>query len=181
MECEMSDTNNTQIIENWKPIKGFEDLYLVSDMGNIYSIRNKKNLVPKKGTNDYIHVALCRGKKKYVNIHRLVAREFLGLGDSDNRDVNHIDGDHKNNKLSNLELVSRRENCSHYTLRTKNSVGISYCKPRKCWRAFIRVNKKQIYLGGFPTKEEAQNIYLKALSEYNIKDRYAESASSPTR
>ena len=170
----MSDNDNTQIIENWKPITGYETLYMVSDLGNVYSIRNKRNLLPKNGTNEYIHVALCHGKKKYVNIHRLVAREFLGLKDGDKLDVNHIDGDHKNNKLSNLELVSRRENCSHYTLRTKKTVGVSFCKPRQCWRAFIRINRKQIYLGGFPTKEEAQLAYLNAMEKHNIKDRYAQ-------
>ncbi len=174
----MSDINNTEIIENWKPVTGYETLYMVSDLGNVYSIRNKRLLTPKKGTNDYIHVSLCRGKKKYINIHRLVAKEFLGLADGDNRDVNHIDGDHRNNRLSNLELVSRRENCSHYNLRTKKSVGVSYCKPRQCWRAFIRINKKQIYLGGYPTKEKAQEVYLEALKRYKIEDRYAEQAMS---
>lgn len=117
-------------MEVWKDIPGFEGLYQASNFGQIRSVDhyvtcqdrwgntvNKlfKGRVLKQqfdGKRRYLHVVLSKnGKTKPFNVHRLIISSFLGLPDC--KEVNHIDGDKTNNKLDNLELVTRSENLQH--------------------------------------------------------------------
>lgn len=107
-------------MEEWKNIKGFENLYQVSNYGRVRSIdriikrvkdgvlidfRFKgKLLTPKLNKKTgYAHVALSiNSKRKYVNIHRLVAESFIE--NPDNKPcVNHKDESKLNNNVDNLE------------------------------------------------------------------------------
>lgn len=64
--------------EIWKPIKNFEDLYLISNLGNVYSIRNKRNLKLQKKSDGYLKVVLWNnGRPYYTTAHRLVAEMFI--------------------------------------------------------------------------------------------------------
>jgi hypothetical protein len=108
-------------MEKWKNIIGFEDSYMVSDLGNIKSIErlvNCKNeskrlikeriLKPNIGTNGYKYVNL-EGKTKYI--HRLVALHFI-KNEKKLSDVDHINGDKLNNNINNLRWLSHFENSS---------------------------------------------------------------------
>ena len=60
--------------EIWKDIKGYENLYMVSDMGRIKSIKNNLILKLKTTKNGYEEIALAKnGKNKYFRVHRIVA------------------------------------------------------------------------------------------------------------
>lgn len=102
--------------EIWKNITGFEDLYQVSNFGRVrrkkgYQAKKDRILKPIDNGNGYLGVALSKNSiyKRYY-IHRLVAKTFIG---DSNKEVNHKDGDKSNNKLSNLEWLSRSENQKH--------------------------------------------------------------------
>lgn len=58
----------------------------------------------------YLKVKIDEGKTKKV--HDLVAVTFLGPKPS-GYDVNHIDGNKKNNRIENLEYCSRSDNMKH--------------------------------------------------------------------
>ena len=108
--------------EVWKDIKGFEGLYKISNYGNVISLHphNSKriNPTPIKGDSvrGYRRVELRRkgAKRKRVLVHRLVAEAFLsnpkGL-----QEVNHKDGNKRNNNATNLEWCTRQENMKHAT------------------------------------------------------------------
>lgn len=95
--------------------------------GNIYSLKNKsiKRLSPCNSGGGYLKVRLSIDKKMHAEyVHRLVAKAWLEDGGVDhiNRrrsEINHIDGMKENNKLCNLERVSRQENVSHHNLVLK--------------------------------------------------------------
>ena len=93
--------------EIWRAIKGYEDLYEVSNFGRVKSLfRYKKVLKPIKDTNGYLKVNLYKnGSHKFVNIHKLVANAFI---DNPNnfKYINHKDEDKTNNRVDNLEWCS---------------------------------------------------------------------------
>lgn len=66
--------------EQWKLVneKGFDNLYLISNLGNVYSIRNKKEIKPIKIKDNYSMVVLHNNmKQKGCLVHRLVAKAFI--------------------------------------------------------------------------------------------------------
>ncbi len=80
-------------------------------------------------------------------------------------EIDHIDGNPKNNKMSNLRLVTHLENMGNYKMTRPNSSGlqgVSWMKNTKKWRAQINCNGERVYLGEFISKEAAHEVYLKA-------------------
>jgi hypothetical protein len=115
--------------EIWKPIKGFESLYLISNLGRLKSFHrdkiNGKVINPTLTTKGYFHVHLYRaGEKITARIHQLVAQAFIGDCPKDHQ-VNHKNGNKTDNRASNLEYLTMSENIEHakfsglYTKGTK--------------------------------------------------------------
>ena len=116
--------------EIWKPIKGFESFYEVSNLGRVKSLERTIPAKSKTGTSckrivkekilktgkdghGYYHVNLCvNGKRRFAAIHRLVADAFLPKVEGKNC-VNHIDSDFTNNNVENLEWCTSSENNIH--------------------------------------------------------------------
>lgn len=107
----------------WKKIIGFPN-YSVSSFGNVRNDSTMHILKPWESTGNYLYVALCdKGKKKTKRVHRIVAEAFC-LKHYDDTEVNHIDGDKKNNNAENLEWVTKSENVIHsYNNRLQTHVG----------------------------------------------------------
>ena len=101
------------LIEEWKDIKGYEGLYQVSNMGRIKSLLKNIDLKPWKHKKGYLVVTLTKDKThKHFYIHRIVAETFLENINSKN-EVNHIDGNKKNNNVCNLQWCDDFENRNH--------------------------------------------------------------------
>lgn len=101
--------------ENLKEIVGFEGIYAVSDQGRIYRISPLKPspLKPSK-SQAYQLVSLSKHNKRQTKrIHKIVARAFLGEV-PEGMEINHKNGDKFDNRLSNLEYISRLENMNHF-------------------------------------------------------------------
>ncbi|HAH7108226.1 TPA: HNH endonuclease [Escherichia coli] len=102
-----------------KEIFGFKYRYFITSKGLIFSLASGelKQLNPTmrgKNRNQYLFVRLeLEGKLKGVNIHRLVAENFLGPKPSDEHVINHIDGNKQNNDVSNLEWTTVAGNTQH--------------------------------------------------------------------
>lgn len=104
----------------FRPVFGYEGLYEVSDLGNIRNTFTGKFLTPYpifRNNSKYYFVSLYRkGELKTTAVHRIVAKSFLG--NIRDREVNHIDRDTSNNKLSNLEWVTRQYNMEYSISKT---------------------------------------------------------------
>lgn len=115
------------------------DVYEVSNLGRVRSVdrynhftgRNQSGyyettqfikgrfLKPKKDRGGYLYVNLAyNGKYKSVKIHRLVALAFIN-NPNNLPVVNHIDENKTNNKVSNLEWVTIKDNNKYGSRRTK--------------------------------------------------------------
>lgn len=105
--------------EIWKDIEGYEGYYKISNLGNVKSIprngtiKKEKILTPVKNQDGYLKVLLSKnGKRKSVSIHRLVANAFI-KNNLNKLTVNHKDGNKLNNKISNLEWATHKEQTNH--------------------------------------------------------------------
>lgn len=98
--------------EKWIPIKNYEDNYLISNYGQVKNIKAGQILNGDINNIGYRRVILYSPVKKRFFVHRLVAYHFCD-GYSDEKVVNHKDGNKLNNNSSNLEWVTRSENDLH--------------------------------------------------------------------
>lgn len=96
-------------------IPEIKDYYTITDKGEIYSDNSGLMKSRNKGNTEYqiINFQLINGKKKTFRVHRLVLMSFKPITNMDNLQVNHIDGNKKNNSLDNLEWCSAKENIHH--------------------------------------------------------------------
>jgi hypothetical protein len=98
-------------LEEWRDIEGYEGLYQVSNLGRVKSKRCI--LKPIEHYSGYQKYHLYKDRKMYnKTAHRLVASAFL-TPKNHKKDVNHRDGNKKNNFYLNLEYVTKAENSEH--------------------------------------------------------------------
>lgn len=97
-------------LERWKPIAGYEN-YSVSSWGRVRNNLTGDILQQERHDKGYLRVDLYgkRGERKHLKVHRLVAEAFIPNTEK-KPCVNHIDGNNKNNSISNLEWVTDKEN-----------------------------------------------------------------------
>lgn len=119
----MQFTSN--LVEIWKPVKDYEGLYEVSNLGRVRTLDKEVNdrwgtrILKGKILNyqpnplGYISITLNKNKKgKLGLVHRLVAESFIPNPDNKEQ-VNHINGIKHDNRLVNLEWCTRIENMQH--------------------------------------------------------------------
>lgn len=172
-------------------IKNYEDLYQISNLGNVKSLLKKRScgkhknviriydeilLKKNKDKRGYEFVNLSKnGIQKTHTVHRLVAELFIK-----NKDnliyVNHINGIKFDNNVLNLEWVSARENECHKQSQKNNLtskyIGVSFNSASKKWVSQITFNGNKIYLGCYVTEEEAYRKRVEFEINNNIKNKY---------
>ena len=102
-------------MEVLKEIFGYENKYYVSNFGFVYRKLNGvyKKMKPYCGTSKYLHISFFKnGGYKTYDVHRLVAESFIPRIDG-KTEVNHKNGNREDNRVENLEWVSRSENLIH--------------------------------------------------------------------
>lgn len=124
------------IFENWKTVTvdGVEyKNYEVSNLGHVRSwidTHGNRRSTPiimciSEHRNGYLQVKLRNGNViRNLYIHRLVVEAFIGRIPK-GYEVNHIDEDKKNNCLSNLEIVTRKQNLNHGTRSLRAALSMS--------------------------------------------------------
>ena len=100
----------------WKDVPEYEDLFMVSTTGEVWSKRTSKMLKQNLHKSGYKLISTKiggrDGKYKTLRVARMVALAFLDKEEGRDQ-VNHIDGNKHNNFVTNLEWVSGSENVKH--------------------------------------------------------------------
>jgi len=157
------------------PIKGYENIYSITEDGKIWAHRRVDScnrtkwgifLRTKKTRLGYVIVGLRNGlTRKFHAVHRLVAQAFLGMTNSDV--IDHIDGNRENNHVSNLRICTPTQNQGNRKL-SKNSTsgfkGVCWQKKLGKWQMACRITGTRRY-AWFDSKEEAARAYDKVAIE----------------
>jgi hypothetical protein len=119
MEQHSSDSLNSQDPTERRAIPGYEGIYEIDILGNVYAMQKHKGLKagrmnqPTRHKSGYMYINLSKNKKaKKHYIHCLVMDAFNPTEDK-TLEVNHIDGVKSNCALSNLEWLSHAQNMIH--------------------------------------------------------------------
>jgi len=115
--------------EIWRDIKDYEGLYMVSNLGRIKSVLtiNDKILKQSYTPSGYLMVGLNKnGKRKTFRVNRLVATSFINNDDNLKTQVNHINEIKDDNRASNLEWLTPKENANFGNRNRKMGMSLSY-------------------------------------------------------
>lgn len=97
--------------------------------------------------------------------HRLIWKLVHGIEPDE---IDHIDGNPLNNRLSNLRSCSRQQNACNTKPRSVSGLkGVSLHRLSGLWRARIFANGKAFMLGYFKSPEEAHAAYVTAAPHYH--------------
>lgn len=117
--------NENEIIEEWKPIEGYEGLYEVSNLGRVKSLKanngkpRQKIMKQYEHRSGYLQVKLYKeGEMIHCNVHRLVAHAFLGRPNLYTC-LKHKDGNVQNNCVDNLEWYTTPHNLNYGTCQQR--------------------------------------------------------------
>ena len=96
--------------EIWKMVNGSSH-YAVSSKGRIVNLCTLREIKPQETKKGYLRFKVENSNQLFV--HRAVAEAFIYRVDLSNNQVNHKNGNKKDNRLENLEWVTASENLLH--------------------------------------------------------------------
>lgn len=145
----------------WRPIKDYEGLYEVSNMGEVRSVKERQGSRLKDRVNGCLSLRLYRQykglilyknkKRKGFLVHRLVADAFIP-NPNNYAEVNHINEDKLDNRAENLEWVTHAQNIAY-----SRNIEKAYSKIS----VEILVYKDNTLIGEYPSiKETARAMKL---------------------
>lgn len=154
--------------EIWKPIKGYEGLYEISNFGYVITLKTGKILQPVVNKSGAVSVILSKeSKRKSYLLKRLMIDHFTN--EKKYTSIVFLDGNKNNHHISNLKAVSRYitkvcENCNKEFLVDSLQTWAKHKTCRKC--------KSVIWLKQNPgRKREIASAYVKRESE-NLTNLY---------
>lgn len=140
------------------------DLFWVKPNGN-----SRKVGTPIGTTNNRGYKVIgftYEGKSKNLYCHRLAW--FLHYNIWPDGNLDHVNGEKRDNRISNLRQVTQLQNC-HNSKKSKlcSSVykGVSWSKVVGGWHSYITLQGKRKHLGYFSNEEDAAKTYDQAALE----------------
>ncbi|MBE8596836.1 HNH endonuclease [Xenorhabdus sp. BG5] len=152
-------------------LKRLKELFVADGELGVLVVKEDFNSY-KKG--DVISAGIAKSRYKLIRIngrilslHRIIWM-LLNGPIIDGLVIDHINGNTRDNRICNLRACSQEENLRNRKTHSNNQCGLkgvyfdgSRVRPSQ-WRAQIRHQGRKIYLGRFPTKEQAHSAYIRA-------------------
>lgn len=113
----------------------------------------------------------------YVRAHRVALAIFYGEWPTDQ--VDHINGNKSDNRISNLRVVTNQQNGRNQRLNAKNTsgtIGVRWDRNFKKWEAKIGVNGRTVHLGKYVSFEQAVAARNAAESLYGFHKNHGRKA-----
>ena len=148
-----------------------------SSTGLVWRVNRGNNLVKgaEAGYFNFNGYFSMKFRQKIYSNHRIIY--FLNTGiDPEEKQVDHIDSDRLNNKISNLRLATNKQN-GHNRKKSRNNTsgvtGVYWHKREKKYTANIRLNGKLLDLGAFnkSNKDKAIAVRIAAGTDPRFKDQ----------
>lgn len=123
----------------------------------------KGSIITSSNKKGYINVML---EGKQYKVHRLI---WVIENNYQPEEIDHIDGNVKNNKIENLRSVDRRgNNQNRKTHRQGRLVGTHWYSKLGKWGAKITINRKSKHIGLYSTELDAHTAYLEEIKKLYI-------------
>lgn len=144
-------------MEKFNTIEMLGDRYEIGDAGTFVSNFGGKRAVLKQQLNHkgYCEVYTCKnGIQQKHYMHRLVYIAHKGPI-PEGRQIDHINGIKTDNRISNLEPVTNRENTIRYRntdagrCRSSGHTGVHWEARRNKWQVCLHVGGARLHLGRF--------------------------------
>lgn len=103
-------------------------------------------------------------KKSQYKVHRVIWA-ICNAKDPGFMQIDHIDRDRGNNKISNLRIVTPSINNQNKSNQSALGVGVTKIKNCPCFIARIHLGGKRVYLGSYNSAEEASLAYSRAFEQ----------------
>lgn len=139
------------------------------DTGVIRWIAKGKGRIKKKEAGTLLHsgyAGICIGSKRWQS-HRIAWALHYGEWPKDQ--IDHINGIRTDNRICNLREATNAQNGKNIKLSKANKTGVAgvcWSKRYQNYRAYIKVNHQQKYLGTFKTLDEAKKARQDAETIY---------------
>ena len=123
------------------------DKYEVFDDGRIWSYKSNKFLKPQTDNKGYQMVCLYdnEGKGKNYKVHRVVWESVIGSKIPDGMQINHRSEIKTSNMITNLELVTPKENANYGSRNSRISKTMTNGKTSKAVGAFKDGNLVMVF------------------------------------
>lgn len=121
------------MMEEWKEIDGTNGVYEISNTGKVRSNNylghgSQKEIALQTDQKGYLRTRIYVGNiRKSIKVHREVAKAFIPNPEC-KPEVNHKDGNKKNNCVDNLEWVTASENEYHAYANGLKEKAREHCK-----------------------------------------------------
>ena len=145
-----------EIIEIWKDIPNYEGIYQASNLGRVKSLNRlnargyelKEKILKPRLDCGYYQIQLCKNSiVKAYRVHRLVWSAFNGPI-PENMQVNHINETKTDNRLSNLNLMTAKEN-SNWGTRNERST-------KKRSKVVLQFDLQDILIKEYPSAHQVE-------------------------
>lgn len=173
--------------EIWKDIPNYEGCYQVSNLGRVKSLDRfccsnksgsgfiKKGVILSQYLNKitgYNTVGLSKNNiRKTLTVHKIVFLAFKSVKSNNKIVIDHINNSKTDNRLSNLQLLTQRENLRKSidkTITKSKYFGVYACNREGKWRVRIKINGDNISLGQKEDEHEASNLYNLAFNNKHL-------------